>query len=696
LTPQITVLDAGGQYCHLIARKVRDLGVYADVAPSETPVSSLAGRKGVIISGGPASVHDLGSPTVDPQLLAAGTPVLGICYGQQLMAHLLGGDVRKGQRGEYGFAHLEIAASHVVSNDGIFRGIAGRQQVWMSHFDTVVSPPAGFSVLASTETCAIAAIAAPDRRLYAVQFHPEVAHTPCGRELLSNFLFDICQCEKDWDPAGQIRAVEDRIRAVAAGRNIFFFVSGGVDSTVAYTLCLRAVGADKVHATYVDTGLMREGETEFVREHFARLAVAQASACGDSINTTHTLAQASACGDPVSTPNTVAQASACGDPISTTNTVAQASACGDPISTTNTVAQASACGDPVSTPNAFAVADAREQFLTALAGVTDPEAKRHIIGEQFVEVQQTILESEHYLDGQWILGQGTIYPDTIESKGSAKADLIKTHHNRVAGIQKLIEAGRIVEPLASFYKDEVRAIGRQLGIGAELLDRHPFPGPGLAIRCLCSEPFASQSEAAPVRTADGWILPVRSVGVQGDARTYRAALALEDFPESEEEAARLVNGIPQINRVVVAVWTAAPLGELRAIPATLTAERLARLRRADAIVRRISVESGFDAKIWQFPVVLIPLGLPSSSSLGDPSGSKSASSASGQFDASARGQSDSVVLRPIQSVDGMTANAVWMPKTLLAEMVEELRAMGDIAGVFYDLTHKPPATIEWE
>src|SRR5580704_8091511 len=542
MTPQITVLDAGGQYCHLIARKVRDLGVYADVAPSETPVSSLAGRKGVIISGGPASVHDPGSPTIDPQLLAAGTPVLGICYGQQLMAHLLRGKVQRCERGEYGFAHLEI-----TSSDGVLHGIEGHQQVWMSHFDTVVKPPAGFSVLASTETCAIAAIAAPDRRLYAVQFHPEVAHTPCGRELLSNFLFDICQCEKDWDPAGQIRAVEDRIRAVAAGRNIFFFVSGGVDSTVAYTLCLRAVGADKVHATYVDTGLMREGETEFVREHFARLAVAQASACGDSINTTHT----------------VAQASACGDSVSATNTVAQASACGDSINTTNTVAQASACGDPVSTPNTFAVADAREQFLTALAGVTDPEAKRHIIGEQFVEVQQTILESEHYLDGQWILGQGTIYPDTIESKGSAKADLIKTHHNRVAGIQKLIEAGRIVEPLASFYKDEVRAIGRQLGIGAELLDRHPFPGPGLAIRCLCSEAIASESDAKPVRTADGWILPVRSVGVQGDARTYRAALALEDFPDSEEDAGRLVNRISQINRVVVAVWTAAPLGDLR-------------------------------------------------------------------------------------------------------------------------------------
>jgi GMP synthase (glutamine-hydrolysing) len=203
-----------------------------------------------------------------------------------------------------------------------------------------------------------------------------------------------------------------------------------------------------------------------------------------------------------------------------------------------------------------------------------------------------------------------------------------------------------------------------------------------------------------VHTPDGWILPVRSVGVQGDARTYRAALALEAFPESEEEAGRLVNRIPQINRVVVAVWTAAPLGDLRAVPATLTAARLDRLRRADAIVRRISIESGFDAQIWQFPVVLIPLGLPSSSSParegGDPSGSKSDSNARGKFDSSAAGQSDSIVLRPIQSVDGMTANAVWMPKALLAEMVEDLRAMGDIAGVFYDLTHKPPATIEWE
>jgi len=582
LPPQITVLDAGGQYCHLIARKVRELGVYAEVAPSETPASSLRDRKGIVISGGPASVHDPESPTIDPRLLASGTPILGICYGQQLMAHLLGGEVRKGDHGEYGSAQLDISSS-----DGVLRGIGRSQQVWMSHFDTVARAPDGFDVLASTPTCAIAAIAAPLRHLYAVQFHPEVAHTPCGPAILSNFVFDICGCVKDWDPAGQIRSVEDRIRAVAGDRNIFFFVSGGVDSTVAYTLCQRALGPERVRATYVDTGLMREGETEFVRENFAQLGA-----------------------------------------------------------------------------QAFSVEDARQEFLAALSGVTDPEQKRHIIGEQFVHVQQRILESDHYLDGRWILGQGTIYPDTIESGGSAKADLIKTHHNRVAGIQKLIDAGRIVEPLASFYKDEVRLIGRELGISGALLDRHPFPGPGLAIRCLCSD-----TTAPPEPIDEGWILPIRSVGVQGDARTYRPVLSVDGF-SPDRPAGDLINRIPGINRVVAALWEELPAGELRVAPATLTAERLDRLRRADAIVRRISREMGVDALIWQFPVILIPFGTAA--------------------------RPDSVVLRPVQSVDGMTANAYWMWPEASRALMEALRAMGDIAGVYYDLTDKPPGTIEWE
>lgn len=575
MPPQITVLDAGGQYCHLIARRVRHLGVYAEVAPSEIPASELAGRRGVIISGGPSSVYDPGSATIDPALLRAGIPVLGICYGQQLMAHLLGGDVQKGEHGEYGFAQLEIQV-----NDGVLSGIAGPQQVWMSHRDTVVAPPPGFEVLGRTETCSIAAIAAPAKKLFAVQFHPEVAHTPCGSTILSNFVFGVCGCERDWDSAGQIRAVEDQIRRTAGDRNIFFFVSGGVDSTVAYTLCVRALGEKRVHGTYVDTGLMREGETELVRGNFPSLRIEDDSA----------------------------------------------------------------------------------RFLGALAGAIDPEKKRHIIGEQFVAVQQRILESEHYLDGHWILGQGTIYPDTIESGGTAKADLIKTHHNRVAGIQKLIEQGRIVEPLSSFYKDEVRAIGGELGLSAALIERHPFPGPGLAIRCLCSG-----ESGAPERVAQGWIVPVRSVGVQGDSRTYRPVLALDQFPP-EDGAARLTNQIARVNRVVVSVWTAAALGEMRVRPAALTSERLNRLRRADGIVRRLARD--FDRTIWQFPVVLIPFGTEK--------------------------KADSVVLRPIDSVDGMTARAVRMPDDLLHEITRELEKIEGIGGVFYDLTNKPPATIEWE
>jgi GMP synthase (glutamine-hydrolysing) len=314
--------------------------------------------------------------------------------------------------------------------------------------------------------------------------------------------------------------------------------------------------------------------------------------------------------------------------------------------------------------SSFQVADAKAEFLGALSTATDPEQKRHIIGEKFVDVQQRILESEHFLDGKWILGQGTIYPDTIESGGTAKADLIKTHHNRVAGIQKLIDEGRIIEPLSSFYKDEVRAIGRQLGLAPELLDRHPFPGPGLAIRCLCSE-----TSGTPEKTADGYIIPVRSVGVQGDSRTYRSVLAIENFPATDDDAARLINKLDRVNRVVVAVWTKAPIDEMRVQPASLTANRIALLRRADAIVRKATEESGFDALTWQNPVILIPLG--------------------------AGNDRNSVVLRPIDSVDGMTASVVRMPEKLLQSITAQLQIEG-IAGVFYDLTNKPPGTIEWE
>ena len=580
--PQITVLDAGGQYCHLIARKVRDLGVYSEVRPSDTPAEELAGRKGIIISGGPDSVYESSSAKIDPGILQGGSAVFGICYGQQLMAHELGGQVRKGERGEYGLALLHAARKHPLLPD-----LNGDSQVWMNHRDVVESVPPGFEVLGSTDTCAIAAMAHRELPLMAVQFHPEVVHTKPGTEILSNFLFRVCGCEKDWNPKDRVGPLEGQIREAAHDRNVFFFVSGGVDSTVAYTLCLRALGPERVYGTYVDTGLMREGETEYVHSLFKRLGA-----------------------------------------------------------------------------TAFHVESAHAEFLKALAGVCDPECKRNLIGEQFVAVQDRVLNTGHFLDGDWILGQGTIYPDTIESGGSARADVIKTHHNRVAGIQKLIEGGRIIEPLSSFYKDEVREIGAQLGIPDEFLHRHPFPGPGLAIRCLCS-----QADAAVHRVDEGWILPIRSVGVQGDSRSYRAVLALDQFPPGDE-ATGIVNRRLDINRVVARVATRVALADMRATIGTLTPERLARLRHADAIVRRISHDSGFDHQVWQFPVILIPLGTAD--------------------------KPDSVVLRPIHSVDGMTAQAVRMPAELLDRMARELLATPGLCGVFYDLTHKPPGTIEWE
>jgi len=582
---QITVLDTGGQYTHLIARRVRELGVYADVQPSDASAAELKTRRGLIISGGPASVLEAGCPDIDPAILALGLPVLGICYGHQLLARHLGGTVEKGERGEYGIAQLTV-----TTPDPLWNGIE-RSRIWMSHFDTVSKLPAGFHVIGSSEVSGIAAMSDLERRLFGIQFHPEVVHTEAGRQILENFVFGICGAQQDWNVSQRVPLVEDEIRATVRDRNVFFFVSGGVDSTVAYTLCLRALGPERVYGIYVDTGLMRAGETELVRSIFAELGAQH-----------------------------------------------------------------------------FAVDSAEPEFLAALKGLHEPEAKRRAIGEQFVKVQERILASEHFLDGHWILGQGTIYPDTIESGGTAKADLIKTHHNRVAGIQSLINAGRIIEPLTSFYKDEVREIGRELGVPAKFLARHPFPGPGLAIRCLCAD-----APAKAESTNDGIILPIRSVGVQGDARSYRKVLALTEAPSRqaiETTAPALTNRRADINRVIARCGAKAPLASLQVWPATITKHRLDILRRADAIVRDFCLTTGFEDKVWQFPVVLIPAGTNSSP--------------------------ESVILRPINSVDGMTADVVLMPAADLSTLTQKVLEIPEVCAVFYDLTHKPPGTIEWE
>lgn len=585
MQPQITVLDTGGQYTHLIARRVRELGVYADVQPSDKPASELGSRKGIIISGGPGSVYEEGCPDIDPAILNNGAPVLGICYGHQLIARHLGGSVAKGERGEYGLARL-----HLLHEDPLWFGVRD-SQIWMSHRDTVAAVPSGFTVTASSGVAGVTAMSNPRRRLFGLQFHPEVVHTEGGQQILKNFVFDICGANRDWDVHQRVPLIEQQICETVGDHNVFFFVSGGVDSTVAYTLCQRALGADRVHGIYVDTGLMRQNETDAVRDLFRQLGSKH-----------------------------------------------------------------------------FLVDNAEAEFLGVLTGLIEPEAKRLAIGEQFVKVQERILATEHFLDGHWILGQGTIYPDTIESGGTAKADLIKTHHNRVAGIQKLIESGRIVEPLTSFYKDEVREIGREIGVPENFLARHPFPGPGLAIRCLCSG-----VEAVLVRDDDGFVLPVKSVGVQGDSRSYRNVLAIPRAPQAEDierTAPELTNSRSDINRVVVVCGAHEPLESMRVFAAGLSKQRLDLLREADAIVREFSLRSGFEEKVWQFPVVLLPLGTAA--------------------------RPESVVLRPVNSLDGMTADVVLMGKDWLRQLTEALLALKRVAAVFYDLTNKPPGTIEWE
>ena len=562
--PQITVLDTGGQYTHLIARRVRELGVYADVQPSETSAALLGQRKGIIISGGPGSVYLTDTPNIDPGLPQSGIPILGICYGHQLLAHHLGGKVERGQRGEYGIAHLTVSC-----DDELWDGLSG-SQIWMSHFDTVAAIPQGFRVTGATEVSGIAAMSDPQRKLYGIQFHPEVVHTHAGQRILENFVFGICNAQQDWDIARRVPLIEEQIRSTAGKRSVFFFVSGGVDSTVAYTLCMRALGPERVWAIYVDTGLMRLDETAFVRRVFEELGAEN-----------------------------------------------------------------------------FIVERAEDAFLLALAGVKEPEAKRKAIGEQFVQVQERILLKEHFLDGHWIMGQGTIYPDTIESGGTAKSEVIKTHHNRVAGIQALLDSGRIVEPLTSFYKDEVRAIGRELGVPDKFLSRHPFPGPGLAIRCLCSD-VAGKAEITP----DGILLPVRSVGVQGDERSYRQLMVLDRKPTSadiEQTAPGLTNRRFDINRVVAVCGSKSSLAEFRVFPAAITKSRLSLLREADSIVRKFCLQSGFENQVWQFPVVLLPAGI--------------------------NDAKESVVLRPINSVDGMTADVVLMESAQLHLLTQQLLAL---------------------
>ncbi|MER3402244.1 MAG: GMP synthase (glutamine-hydrolyzing) [Armatimonadota bacterium] len=491
----VVILDFGGQYTQLIARRVRECQVFCEILPYNTPLSALRRRqpKGIILSGGPASVYAPGAPRLDPELLALGIPVLGICYGHQLMASLLGGEVQPAELCEYGRTHLTV-----VRSEPLFMGLEAHLTCWMSHGDQVLTAPPGFEVLAETESTPIAAMGHRQRHLYGVQFHPEVAHTPFGTHLLRNFLYTVCGCLPSWTPASVVQEAIEAIRRQVGSEKVLCAVSGGVDSCTVAALVQRAIG-DQLTCIFVDHGLLRKGEAEQVRTLFTRHF-----------------------------------------------------------------------------PSHLIFVDARERFLQRLEGLTDPEQKREVIGEEFVRIFE---EHAEELGACRFLAQGTLYPDVIES-GTRLAAKIKTHHN-VGGLPEWMRL-ELLEPLRFLFKDEVRAVATELGLPASIVWRQPFPGPGLAVRVLGA---LTRDKLDTVREADailneelersGWsrrvwqafaVLPdVRSVGVMGDQRTYQHPIVLrivhsDDAMTAEPAelpwdlllriANRITNEVPGVNRVL--------------------------------------------------------------------------------------------------------------------------------------------------
>jgi len=517
----VCVLDFGSQYTRLIAKAIRAQEVYCEVAPPTLSAREVQERapSALVLSGGPRSVYEPGAPRLDPKILELGIPVLGICYGMQLLAHLLGGRVeRSPHKAEYGVAEIEIA-----EDDPLFAGLGKRERVWMSHGDVITKLPPGFRALAHSvgEGSApplLAAMRDEAGRVYGVQFHPEVHHTPHGPQMLHNWLRRICGLRERWRPGDLVGQRVEELRERLEGKRALIAVSGGVDSSVAAVLVHRAIG-ERLVPVFVDTGLLRKGESERVQGVFERL------------------------------------------------------------------------GLPLH------VVDAREEFFGKLRGITDPEAKRKAIGETFIRVferEARRLEQEEPLD---VLVQGTIYSDVIESGGAgtaSHAEVIKSHHN-VGGLPEKL-GFELVEPLRDLFKDEVRELGRALGLPEEIVDEQPFPGPGLAVRIL---------------------------------------------------------------------------GEV-------TPEKVALLQEADAILREEVRRAGLHREIWQYFAVLLPVR--SVAVRGD-----------------GRGYGYVVALRAVHSRDGMTADWYKLPHDVLARISSRItNEVPEVTRVVYDITSKPPGTIEWE
>lgn len=624
---KIVVLDFGSQYAHLIAKRLRALGFYSEIALPSADLSVFENAKGVIMSGGPSSVYEKNVPEFNEEILKLDLPILGLCYGHQLMAKSYGGNVGKAEVGEFGFATLVQKKS-----SPLLEGVSTETQVWMSHQDGVLSLGEGFEVIGTTKDCPFAAVQNLEKKRFSLQCHCEVKDTPEGNIIFANFA-KICGMEKNWDEDTVLQVIIENIKKDAKDKNVLLFLSGGVDSTVAFALLNKALGQERVLGLHIDNGFMRKNESKNVEIAYKK----------------HNF-------------------------------------------------------------NNFIVEDASESFLNAIKGLTDPQKKRMAVGENFITVRDAVVKAQNLDETKWMLAQGTLYPDIIESGGTKNSKTIKTHHNRVDGIQKLIAAGMIIEPLKDLYKDEVRSIGKKLGLEDELVMRHPFPGPGLSINVLCSNGVLSDNDKEEMKKAQEElnnvaitqfcptctasmkrsVLPVKSVGVQGDFRTYRFPAVLE-FTENDETlrnqgfyhipskrekiegaSSSITNSAKYLNRTVIKLYQKPSLKneDLKLQEGYCTKDRLDQLREVDNIVLTELHKTGLYNEIFQHLTMDLPY-------------------------ASQKAHA-SFVLRPVCSEDVMTARFAWFKKEVFDSIVKQIATLPFVDALFIDATNKPPATFGWE